>query len=95
MQNSMDHIDLFSTKMSPFVKKHSCLTALLESPLSKSCATLNKEGLTFLLCLDFGLSNNVASAGSAPQNFKFSEVFSLLLHDLSEFPSYIKHAYRL
>ena len=46
----MDHID-FYTKMSPFVKKYYCKIALLESPLSKSCVTLNKGGLTFLLCL--------------------------------------------
>ena len=50
MHIPMDHID-FYTKMSPFVKKYYCKIALLESPLSKSCVTLNKGGLTFLLCL--------------------------------------------
>ena len=50
MHIPMDHID-FYTKMSPFVKKYYCKIALLESPLSKSCVTLNKRGHTFLLCL--------------------------------------------
>ena len=50
MHNSIDHID-FYTQSSQVIEKHNCQIALLETALSKSCAALNKGGLTIFCCV--------------------------------------------